>query len=382
MFHSSILDNLFLSNSILVSLNELLINLQYFNSQVLYNNLIQLNNYMQLWVNAVSRSNLTYNLINSLVLDSIQNLNLNFNVLNHFKNIYLFSINYYLFNSIYLNSYITQLVIVKNINLLLNNNFLFNIFIFKWFYLIVIINFLFFFSNILNYKNQFFYTVSITIFQKISDLGEQEYGAFDDFQFLLIFIVYVFSWYCWVLFSWYFLSLNSSSWLMLSTIIMTITILTIPVQLLINFGAAFVMYVRGAASSSNIVVEALFDLIGIIIIFTRFIIQNIRLVLVFVAYFELFEWVVTSLEFNSIVSNLTLNYNLNFAFLNSNYNSLISFFLTIIKLIITYLYHLLHLIVVSFMQIGIYLMISFWLFFFLYTSFTKLNTETYFKSIR
>jgi hypothetical protein len=44
-----------------------------------------------------------------------------------------------------------------------------------------------------------------------------------------------------------------------------------------------------------------------------------------------------------------------------------------------YLYHLLHLIIVSFMQIGVYLMVSFWLFFFLYTSFFKLTTDSYFS---
>jgi len=49
------------------------------------------------------------------------------------------------------------------------------------------------------------------------------------------------------------------------------------------------MYVRGAASSSNLIVEAFFDTIGVIIIFTRFIVQNIRFLMVFVAFFELFE---------------------------------------------------------------------------------------------
>jgi hypothetical protein len=49
------------------------------------------------------------------------------------------------------------------------------------------------------------------------------------------------------------------------------------------------MYLRGAASSSNLLAEAFFDLISVIIIFTRFVVQNIRFLLVFVAFFELFE---------------------------------------------------------------------------------------------
>jgi hypothetical protein len=68
-----------------------------------------------------------------------------------------------------------------------------------------------------------------------------------------------------------------------------LTILTIPVRLIWDFGLAFGMYIRGAASSTNLIVEAFFDLIGVIIIFTRFIVQNIRFLMIFVALFELFE---------------------------------------------------------------------------------------------
>jgi|GEM_PF-5723995 len=73
------------------------------------------------------------------------------------------------------------------------------------------------------------------------------------------------------------------------------------------------MYVRGAASSSNLIAEAFFDIIGVIIIFTRFVVQNIRFLLVFVAFFELFEWtfsantVAYTLQFNlDVCSNLDL----------------------------------------------------------------------------
>jgi hypothetical protein len=47
-------------------------------------------------------------------------------------------------------------------------------------------------------------------------------------------------------------------------------------------------------------------------------------------------------------------------------------------LIATYLYYALHLIILIFMQIGIYFILSFWLFFFLYTSFIKITTDYYF----
>jgi hypothetical protein len=104
--------------------------------------------------------------------------------------------------------------------------------------------------------------------------------------------------------------------------------------------------------------------------------------MVFVAYFELFEWV-----FGSSQVNFILNYNLNYIshtnlFSTTSTASIITLIICSLKVVIIYLYHLLHLIIVSFMQIGVYLMVSFWLFFFLYTSFFKLTNDSYFSSKR
>lgn len=43
--------------------------------------------------------------------------------------------------------------------------------------------------------------------------------------------------------------------------------------------------------------ECLLDLIAMLVVFIRFLIQNIRFVLIFLAYFELFEFLV--IEFNA-----------------------------------------------------------------------------------
>jgi hypothetical protein len=138
------------------------------------------------------------------------------------------------------------------------------------------------------------------------------------------------------------------------------------------------MYVRGASSSSNLVVEAFFDIIGVIIIFTRFVVQNIRFLLVFVAFFELFEWAASSSETAYILQfNLSILNGMDF-FTMVQSKAIFIYIITFVKTAFIYLYHLLHLIIVSFMQIGVYLMVSFWLFFFLYTSFFKLATDSYF----
>ena len=138
------------------------------------------------------------------------------------------------------------------------------------------------------------------------------------------------------------------------------------------------MYVRGAASSSNLVVEAFFDIIGVVIIFTRFVVQNIRFLLVFVAFFELFEWAAVSYEVNYLMQ-LTSSLVPSLSSINLEAKSIFSFIIITTKTIFIYLYHLLHLVIVTFMQIGVYLMVSFWLFFFLYTSFFKLTVDDYFS---
>lgn len=146
---------------------------------------------------------------------------------------------------------------------------------------------------------------------------------------------------------------------MLFTVTVMLTILTIPVRLLWDFGLAFGMYVRGAASSSNLIVEAFFDIIGVVIIFTRFVVQNIRFLLVFVAFFELFEWAATTTE-TAYILQISLSQFNSLEFFNIlEPMSLYIYVVTGLKTMFIYLYHLLHLIIVSFMQIGVYLMVSF-----------------------
>jgi hypothetical protein len=272
-----------------------------------------------------------------------------------------------------------SLSIIKPLHYSLSLNILFSVFINKWGYALFTFTLLYFFSNIIKFRYQYGFNFYFSYFKKLADLGEQEYGSYDDYKFFLFFLVQMFIWYCWVIFIGYTFSMQSESRLMLLTLSVMVTIISIPVRLLWDFGLSFGMYLRGAASSSNLVVEAFFDIIGVIIIFTRFVVQNIRFLLVFVAFFELFEWAATNSEINYFLSVFTP-----FTYFNNNLNivestNLFVLFLNFFKVSFIYLYHLLHLIIVSFMQIGVYFMVSFWLFFFLYTSFFKLTIDNYFS---
>lgn len=272
----------------------------------------------------------------------------------------------------------TNSAIIKPVTYAINTDIIFSYVFNKWSYAIFIFALTYFFTHLLKFRYQYGFNFYFNYFKLLSDLGEQEYGSYDDFQFFLFFLVQIFMWYCWVLFIGYTFSLKSESQLVLLTLSIMITILTIPVRLLWDFGLAFGMYVRGAASSSNIVVEAFFDLIGVIIIFTRFVVQNIRFLLVFVAFFELFEWVATNSDVYTLISMVT-PFNTPSEFFCLEPRTFLFIVLGFFKTAFIYLYHLLHLIIVSFMQIGVYLMVSFWLFFFLYTSFFKVVVDNYFS---
>lgn len=303
---------------------------------------------------------------------------------------YLYSLDYlhlfYLKQILYKTFLTTQadavLVLSKPLIIQLQLGVFFSALFTKWSYALVTFALTYYFSHVIKFRYQYGFNFYFNYFKTLADLGEQEYGSYDDFKFFLYLLVQMLVWYCWVFFIGYTFALQSESKLILLAVSVMITILTIPVRLLWDFGLAFGMYVRGAASSSNLVVEAFFDVIGVIIIFTRFVVQNIRFLMVFVAFFELFEWSGASLE-TTYILRFNLNLCSGFDFFTAlESKALFMYILLFIKVAFIYLYHLLHLIIVSFMQIGVYLMVSFWLFFFLYTSFFKLTTDSYFINKR
>lgn len=283
---------------------------------------------------------------------------------------------YKTFIEFYSNSHISN---IKSLTIYMPFDILFSNLMNKWGYALAMFGITYYLTNLLKVRYQYGANFYFTYFKTAADLGEQEYGSYDDYKFFVFLLVQILAWYCWVFFIGYTFFLQSQSTLLLMTVSIMVTILTIPVRLLWDFGLAFGMYVRGAASSSNLVAEAFFDVIGVIIIFTRFIVQNIRFLLVFVAFFELFEWTFSATEtMNTLKLSLDICNNLDF-WTTFDSTAFLMYVVTWIKILFIYVYHLLHLIIVSFMQIGVYLMVSFWLFFFLYTSFFKLTTDSYFS---
>ena len=359
----------------------------YGNENLMFENIITYVNLLNLWLTDDEMYTTRLN-----VLISIYSHNSYIDVLNEVYNVcpsiyafdylHLFYIKQIIFKT-YLTIYENSLLnfskpIIVSLHLDLFFPSIFN----KWTYFLSCFGLGFFLTNIIKFRFQYGFNFYFNYFKLVSDIGEQEYGSYDDFKFFLFILVQILVWYCWVFFIGYTFSLQSESRLILLTLSIIISILTIPIRLVWDLGLSFGMYIRGAASSTNLIIEAFFDLIGVIIIFTRFIVQNIRFLMVFVALFELFEWTFGSSEISYILQfNLNLYNSFNF-FSSITPMSIFTFLIFTLKISILYFYHLLHLILVSFMQIGVFFMVSFWLFFFLYTSFFKVTSDHYFYAKR
>lgn len=277
-------------------------------------------------------------------------------------------------------------VMVKNkpiyYNLFMDASFIHYFLNFVFFFIILnlIINLMFYIKSNQSYTKW----INNVYFTKVINLidSEEELGSIDDFTFIFTFFVVILGWFFTTIILYVYV-LNTSFQIILGTfIVLSIFILLIPLTTLIEFGIRFSSYIRGAASSKNLIIEALFDSLSVFIIFLRFIVQNIRFVLVFAAYFEFFEWVYLNKLVTSF-SNIFLFNGYNFfneLLDNDLLFSIYGFFLISVLLlnILLYCYYIIHLILLIFIQIGIYFLISFWLFFFFYTSFALTTKEKVF----
>lgn len=58
----------------------------------------------------------------------------------------------------------------------------------------------------------------------------------------------------------------------------------------------FVQYVRGSGRTTNVLFEIMLDIVSVSIIMIRFFIQNIRFIFIFMAFFELYEFIYFKLD--------------------------------------------------------------------------------------
>lgn len=210
------------------------------------------------------------------------------------------------------------------------------------------------------------------VFNYFADL-EEEMGSADDALFYFLVFGLVIVWFFFfTVFSGFLI--GNLAWIIALLLIVGLSAIIIPVFVLKNFGLGAVMYVRGSGRTTSLLFEAMLDFVSVSVIMIRFLIQNIRFVFIFSAFFELYEFIYDKFYSDGVLG-LT-----NSVWYSTSANSLYwyEFAGHFILQWILYLYYLGHLTLLFIAQLSIYFALSFWLFFFLYTTFTLEAHEKYF----
>lgn len=215
-----------------------------------------------------------------------------------------------------------------------------------------------------------------SVYAYLSD-ADDEVGALDDvLVYGLLFAVIVAWYFFFTLFVTYYI--NNLTWFLVLMNFIFLTAAMLPLFVLYSFGAAFPTYVRGVGKSTSLMMEAFLDVIAIGVMFSRFLIQNFRLALVFGAFFELSEFIYMTCDFSGVSlfdKLLSLNVTRGYHYAYIYWYDWFSDFLITQLLLIYYWGHLL---IVFIGQLINYFLLSFYLFYFLYTTFTLEVSEKYF----
>jgi len=323
------------------------------------------------------------------------------NDLINFAKIFVNSHNYFILKlpgthiNFYLDSYYKNLCLLNTASInfcvtIANNKIQFlNIFSFlqKFFKItlfFMIVYIVFFMTNLDSYTKKLIEVNNLAKFFILNET-EKEFGPLEDlYFFIILFMVLILSF---VFSSMFFFLMQGKFfiWTFIALLLVMILILSVPLNLFWDYGINFFVYIRGSASGGNFIKELLFDVISAFTILIRFIIQNIRFLFIFFAVFELLEWVFT------INSNIffffdinSKNYLINLTTISNIWNTKNTnlLILNLFLFIIFYFYYTLHLLFLLLVQIIIYIGISSWLFFFLYSTRFLTKREKSFFSLK
>lgn len=269
-------------------------------------------------------------------------------------------------------TYVSKLNSIYNISFYVNfifKIFLFsNIFYFIFFYAYKLIN------NVAGNQDLF-----STVFDYFSET-EEEIGSLDDMLvYSLIYLTIAVSFLLTIFFVFFF---KTSTFLIILFNFILLTPALVPTFVIKSYGWGFLQYLRGVTRTSSMMFEGFLDLVSTISMYLRFFIQNIRFFFIFLAFFECYEFIyLTLLRDFSFLNVVAIDFNLsNYTLFFNEFNDGLVFTL-LIKLALL-LYYVGHLSIVFVAQIANYFVLSFWLFFFLYTSFSYEKGESYFLTKR
>lgn len=219
-------------------------------------------------------------------------------------------------------------------------------------------------------------TAFSTLFESLGKL-EDDIGSLDDVLFYSVLICIIFGWF--LLFFIFSPLMHSSFKGVLIILNFTlVTVFVLPSFLLYSFGISFPQFVRGSGTTSSLFFEFYSDVLSLVTMLSRFCIQNFRLLIIFVAFHDLAEFIYCSydVKFSSFISQMFSFDSSNCKFFLNNcwYDWLSDVFSTHLLLF----FYTGHLVYTFLNQACNYLFLSIMLFLILYSGFAEENFEEYF----
>lgn len=212
--------------------------------------------------------------------------------------------------------------------------------------------------------------------------AEEEIASIDDAIFTIVLVMYVFGWFfyihCWVIFG----GTPELTILFYVFPILYYIILKIPTMLILDFGLFFLTFLKGSSQLPLLALELIYDYIALAAFYIRVLVQSVRLILMIFTFFSLHEMIL-EMKFNQRWLPGHETFIEHIAKTDASNGVFSYYFLTHFLVKITHwLYELFHAFFVLTAQFAAFFAMIFWLFFFLYTSFTWEKQENYFESKR
>lgn len=207
--------------------------------------------------------------------------------------------------------------------------------------------------------------------------AEEEIASIDDISITLFLLIYLFAWFFYANVVFILTNVPEVSMIFYHLPLLYYLTILVPTLLLYDFGIYFLAYLRGASTTPSFGMELLYDYIAFSTFYVRLLVQNVRILLMTLTYFSLYECILTYISFTSWFGNYeTLWEDNNYNY--TNYNSYY-FLIRIPTQIIYWLYELFHTFFVITAQFVAFFAISFWLYLFLFTMFVLEQQERFFN---
>ena len=349
----------FIDNVLIISANQLLNSVII--DQLILNELIEKNFFLNSWYKNSFSSNVNY--INLFVT---------------FHPEFCFLKNNYS-SQFLLKDYLTKLSYISVESFLSPSVQLIDLLFFFFFLTLMILIFVSFYS-----KPSSSYLVDASFLSTSSLIeSEKEIGSFDDILLSLLIIVYVFGWFFYI-HIWTILGSYPELILFIYLLpILAYLIFGVPTVLLIDFGIYFLMFIRGCASSTSIIVELMYDYINFGAFYVRLSVQWVRLLIMYLTFIVMHDTIFfCNIQVTFFIGLFDYMFETSYLLINSiktiTYSFLSSFYTTFFRL----LFELAHTLFVCTAQFLAFFAISFWFFSFLYTFFTLIKFENHFLNLK